>query len=229
MKICNVCKNLKDLNNFCKKTSSKDGHSNTCFICVKEYNKKYDYKKYNIINKEKISNKQKQYYKDNKQKILVRTKQYFEDNKDIHKKRIKEWYLNNKDYHLCKTKNYIKNKLKNDSSFKLKETLRKRLYSLLIKNQTPKKYSASILLGCTIEECKKHLESQFKNGMNWDNHGVVWEIDHIIPCSSFDLTKEEEQQKYFHYTNLQPLFKTTEIAESFGYKNEVGNRNKYNK
>lgn len=41
--------------------------------------------------------------------------------------------------------------------------------------------------------------------MNWNNHGEVWEIDHIIPCSNFDLTKEEEQKKCFHYLNTQPL------------------------
>ena len=45
---------------------------------------------------------------------------------------------------------------------------------------------------------------------------------------TIDLTKKEEQQKCFHYTNLQPLFKTTEIAKQFGYENEVGNRNKSN-
>jgi hypothetical protein len=28
---------------------------------------------------------------------------------------------------------------------------------------------------------------------------------------------------------MQPLFKTTEIAESFGYMDEIGNRNKLNK
>jgi hypothetical protein len=81
-------------------------------------------------------------------------------------------------------------------------------------------------LGSTIEECRLYLESQFKPEMTWENHGEVWEIDHIIPCSSFDLTDTEQQKQCFHYSNTQPLFKTTSIAESFGYKNEIGNRNK---
>jgi hypothetical protein len=62
--------------------------------------------------------------------------------------------------------------------------------------------------------------------MTWENHGDIWEIDHIQPCSSFNLTQEIEQQKCFYYTNLQPLFKTTQIAQSLGYVNEIGNRNK---
>ena len=85
------------------------------------------------------------------------------------------------------------------------------------------------LLGCTIGEFKQHLEKQFKPEMTWDNHGEIWEIDHIKACANFDLSSLEEQQKCFHYSNLQPLFKTTEIAKSFGYINQIGNRNKSNK
>jgi hypothetical protein len=64
--------------------------------------------------------------------------------------------------------------------------------------------------------------------MNWDNHKIIWEIDHIKPISLFNLTNLEEQKQCFHYTNMQPLFKTTEIAKSFNYV-EIGNRNKSNK
>lgn len=64
------------------------------------------------------------------------------------------------------------------------------------------------LLGCPIYEFRKHLESQFTKGMNWSNYGYYgWHIDHIRPCARFDLSKPEEQQKCFHYTNLQPLWK----------------------
>jgi len=61
------------------------------------------------------------------------------------------------------------------------------------------------LLGCTIKEFKQHIESQFSEGMSWDNHGE-WHIDHIKPISSFDLTQEAEQKKAFHYLNVQPLW-----------------------
>lgn len=61
------------------------------------------------------------------------------------------------------------------------------------------------ILGCSTEALKHHLESQFLDGMSWDNHGSVWEVDHILPCASFDLTDPEQQRKCFHYTNLRPL------------------------
>jgi hypothetical protein len=118
------------------------------------------------------------------------------------------------------------NQYKNNIEYRLKDILRTRFYKAI---QNNKKDSIINLIGCTINELKQHIESQFKPEMNWENQNTIWEIDHITPCDSFNLTQLEEQQKCFHYTNLQPLFKTTEIAESFGYIDQIGNRNKLNK
>ena len=121
---------------------------------------------------------------------------------------------------------YNKNKYNIDPIFRLKLTLRNTLKNK-IKAKGIRKYKSSLkLVGCSIQELKQHLESKFFPEMNWENHGTIWEIDHIKPCASFDLTQEEEQNKCFYYTNLQPLFKTTDIAKSFGYIDQIGNRNK---
>jgi hypothetical protein len=50
--------------------------------------------------------------------------------------------------------------------------------------------------------------------MSWSNHGTIWEIDHIKPVSSFDLTDEDQQKQCFHYTNLQPLTKKENRTKS---------------
>jgi hypothetical protein len=62
-----------------------------------------------------------------------------------------------------------------------------------------------VLLGCTMDQFKIHLQNKFTRGMSWENYGPYWHIDHIMPCSKFDLTKESEQRACFHFTNLQPL------------------------
>lgn len=42
--------------------------------------------------------------------------------------------------------------------------------------------------------------------MTTANHGTVWDIDHQIPCSAWDLRNSDHQKACFHWTNLQPLF-----------------------
>jgi hypothetical protein len=93
--------------------------------------------------------------------------------------------------------------------------LRTRLASALRSKNIKKQYKIQTLLGCTVKELKQYLESKFQKEMSWENYGLKgWHIDHIIPCTSFDLTKKEEQRKCFHYTNLQPLWCNENLRKS---------------
>jgi hypothetical protein len=63
------------------------------------------------------------------------------------------------------------------------------------------------LIGCSAEELKVHLESQFQPGMTWENYGRTgWQVDHIYPLSKALKESEEKFNKMCHYTNLQPLW-----------------------
>lgn len=71
------------------------------------------------------------------------------------------------------------------------------------------------LVGCTLDELRVHIESQFLPGMTWGNRGLRgWHIDHIRPCASFDLTDPAQRAQCFHYTNLQPLWAADNLAKS---------------
>jgi len=48
--------------------------------------------------------------------------------------------------------------------------------------------------------------------MTRENHGK-WHLDHVRPCASFDLTKPEEQEKCFHYSNYQPLWAEQNLSK----------------
>lgn len=77
------------------------------------------------------------------------------------------------------------------------------------------------LVGCSVTDLKKHLEKQFQPGMSWDNWGNDgWHIDHIRPCSSFDLTDPAEQVKCFHYTNMQPLWATDNLKKGSTWESQ---------
>ena len=89
------------------------------------------------------------------------------------------------------------------SNYYISKLLRCRVRSVLkgVKKSKP----TLTMLGCTLEQFRQHMQAQFKRGMAWNNMGSHWHIDHIIPCSAFDLSKPEQQAICFHYTNMQPL------------------------
>lgn len=53
--------------------------------------------------------------------------------------------------------------------------------------------------------------------MSWENYGE-WHIDHIKPCSSFDLSDPKQQKECFNYTNLQPLWAIDNLKKSYKYE-----------
>jgi hypothetical protein len=193
---CNCCQIKKELDQFALDKSRKDGYAYKCKECINEWYTNLYYKKEE--NKNKIVSKTKEkYYNTNYWKIRATThKQYYVD--------------------------YNNRMWKNNINYKIAKNYRNRL-NWSIKNKTN---SSLDMLGCSIEEFKLYLEQQLKPEMNWENHGIVWEIDHIKACANFDLEDIDQQNECFHYTNHQPLFKTTEIAAQHGYQNEIGNRNK---
>ena len=103
---------------------------------------------------------------------------------------------------------------KNNPQFVMTKRLRSRIRVAVTKGYGVKAAASMELVGCSIPEVKAHLEKQFTDGMTWEKFiaGEI-EIDHIRPCASFDLSKEDEQRRCFHYTNLQPLWWQDNLAK----------------
>jgi len=65
----------------------------------------------------------------------------------------------------------------------------------------------------TAKELTEHLESQFDENMNWDNHGrlkpgyYTWQIDHIRPRTDFEYTTLDDPQcqECWSLCNMRPL------------------------
>ena len=71
---------------------------------------------------------------------------------------------------------------------------------------------------CNAHQFKAHIESQFVDGMSWENFDQI-AIDHIRPISSFsDLLNNKEQRMIcINYRNLQPLWIKDNRAKSDDY------------
>lgn len=198
MKKCSRCQEYKDFSNFTKSKERKDGHNKYCIQCSK------------AIYRSKIKSDT---YREARNE---RARLYYSKHIDSRREYAREYYKNNAKVLSSISINYVrKNRMahnakliarkKCDPIFKLKCTLRTAVYQAFKAKFWNKNNSTNKILGGSFEDIKKHIESQFKIGMNWDNytkHG--WHIDHIIPLAS--AKTEEELIKLCHYTNLQPLW-----------------------
>ncbi len=100
-----------------------------------------------------------------------------------------------------------------DNAYRLLKNVRGRVYMALKHANAAKNNRTMRLVGCTVSELVRHIELQFTEGMSWANMGK-WHIDHIIPCSAFDLTDPDQQQAAFHFTNMQPLWASENLTKS---------------
>ena len=181
-------------------------------------------KEYREKNKDIINQKTKEWYEKNKEVLLEKRKSYREENKETINKQHKEYFKNNPDAKLKKIlrdkkyysenkekrNEYRKEKRKTDPKYRLECIIRTLINNSFKRNGFTKISRTYTILGCTFEEFKQHLETQFESWMTWDNYGLYngelnygWDIDHIIPSSS--AVTEEDVIKLNHYTNLKPL------------------------
>ena len=222
-KICTKCKKEKPLEEFYNSKNGKFGKRSTCKICTdidnkSRYSKEASLKSY-YKNRDKILEQQRKKYAEdssykqkyrleNRDKILLNNSKYH-----------KIWYEKNKKIKLLKSKLYNEKRESGDPEYKLRRRLRSRLTTALKKYlKVPfKERNINLLIGCSLVELKKYLESQFKDDMNWNNHGKLWHIDHIKPCHLFDLSDIEEQRRCFNYRNLQPLYAQENLKKNGKY------------
>jgi hypothetical protein len=212
-KICSKCGVEKNVCDFGKSKTSKDG----LLYCCKECNNLRG-KKYREENYDKVLSTQRKWRKENPEWVDRRRRKYYFNNIEFYKNFNKEWIKQNPEKRKEYRENYKPRKIErhkerreNDIIFNLVNRLRGRLYKYLKVNQIRKTNKTFEMVGCSPEFLKEHLEKQFVDGMSWENRNE-WHIDHIIPLSS--AKTEEELLKLCHYTNLQPLWAEDNIKKS---------------
>ena len=164
-------------------------------------------------------------------KLYWRIREKDPKRKEQNKKRNERFFFNNpdkrseysKNYRYGKNRdNYLRKKRANNKKYyygtieyKLGQILRNKLWRSLKDQKVNKDGSALELIGCSKTELINYLESQFSEGMTWENWSLNgWHIDHIRPISSFDLSDPAQVKECFHYTNLQPLWAIDNLKKS---------------
>ena len=150
-------------------------------------------------------------------------KDYHQTNREERLERQKIHYQANRDEIIARNIEYNRTRLTNDPTFRWVRNIRSRLSHIL--HGTRSNPEALELLGCTGEEWREHLESTFKPGMTWDNHGQgegKWECDHIIPVSSFDQEDHLQRLICWNYRNTQALWSHENMAKGDTISTEGG-------
>lgn len=103
------------------------------------------------------------------------------------------------------TKIRRKKRYHEDPMFRLHVCVSSALYRHLTKSKRQKHWEK--VVGYSIDELKRHLESQFEEGMSWENYGL-WHVDHIKPVNTFSFSSptDEEFKKCWALSNLRPLW-----------------------
>lgn len=235
-RICIICGKMK-------KPPEFPAGGNRCRSCVNSYLRAYHKR-----NAKRLSGKAKEKYKENRESILARDKKYRDSNQAKIRNRNRIYMRNNrakinayarklynskseeqrieyakkkKQYHAlpavrARVRKHNRKRRRTDIQFKLGLNLRRRIL-LALKGET-KSASTQELIGCTIPHLIIHLESQFKEGMAWENHSLGgWHIDHIVPCVVFDLSDPDQQRRCFNFSNMQPLWAYENLSKHGRY------------
>jgi hypothetical protein len=228
IKECTKCHGTKNIEYFNKNKNTKDGLAYRCKKCS-VYQKKEHPMVIDIRNNYKICNKC-------NEKLSLEN---FETRKQgtLYRKQCKKCRLDEQNEYRSKNGDKVRANARRYGKLARKiPRLRKRLLKekkrYYLKNNTlDAKMRTSLnhalngkkagrhwetLVDYTLDDLKKHLESQFINGMNWNKfkNGKI-HIDHILPLALFSYEDENDIQFKICWSlkNLRPLWAKENIIK----------------
>lgn len=241
-KKCYKCRELKQSIEFGIDKARGDGKKSLCKECAKEKTQEWRVKNPEYAKRWRAKNSEhnRQYYAQNREKIIDMIRRWRIKNP----KHYQQWYIENKEKRLEYKRQYrvehkeecleYNRQRRIKSPEKVKEIQRKadekqrattkgKLRSNILRgiNFSLRKGSKNgchweELVGYTVDQLKRHLERQFKDGMNWKNFmdGKI-HIDHKIPIAVFNFKKPEDEdfKKCWALKNLQPLWKNDNLSK----------------
>jgi len=199
---------------------------------LKEYAKQYSLK-----NIEEMKEYSKEYREQHKDELFLKKKEWAAtpEGKECYRKARQKYAEANHDKIKESRKKYKANKLATDPIFKFKEYFGNMFRYSLKKNKLSKHNKPTFsFLGYSLDELKIHIEKQFESWMNWSNQGRynkhtwndndkstwTWQIDHIIPNSTFSYSSVEDGsfKKCWALSNLRPLSAKQNWLDGIGRK-----------
>jgi hypothetical protein len=149
----------------------------------------------------------------------LKRKPFFGDEHILNRNRAagRRWRIRNREKHLAAQRERARERRRDgrDAEYsrryrqnpvvRLKWINRSRIHSALYRQSASKMVRS--IVGCDAKQLRRYIESKFQPGMTWENQGKkrgTWQLDHIRPLASYDLSDINQQREAFHFTNLRP-------------------------
>ncbi len=124
---------------------------------------------------------------------------------------VNEYYKNNPDK---KNSGYSKeHSLKRYYKNRINYNVSRRIRKFFKSDNT--EWTLNTILGYTLKQFKNHIECQFDENMNWENHGIFWEIDHKLPLYIFNIQSYDckDFKICWALSNIRPLEKKANASK----------------
>jgi len=100
-----------------------------------------------------------------------------------------------------------------DDQFRFVKSLRSDIHQALKAAGVKKNFRTHEVIGCSPTFYREWIESKWEPGWSWENRGKVWQVDHIRPIASFDMSKFKDVCECFNWLNCQPLSREDNIRK----------------
>jgi len=167
-----------------------------------------------LKNAEKVKQYNKEWIIKNKERYDAYMKEYSIKKREHKSIYNKEWVKNNRDKKR-ETHRLGQRRRRQDETYNFYCHIRSFILASFKRNKRniTKTLKSEIILGCTLDKFRVYVLSKCPEGTTLKDFGRYgYHIDHIIPISTANT--KEEVIKLCHYTNLQPLWCTENLAKS---------------
>lgn len=229
-KVCKYCRRQLDSSMFKPSQRTGDGLQVYCIVCAEKNRLKARERYTNdlVRRTQKLQSQRDRYHRDpghkqsvNKTRAMNLLRQYHKDphlKETVNKRRAKNLL---KQYHTVPSfkqsvnKRRAKNLLKQyhqDPIYRIHVNISSQIRQSLIDGKQGQSWE--LMVGFTLADLVRHLESQFQEGMTWDNYGE-WHIDHRVPKSwyVFESVNDPEFKECWKLDNLKPMWGPENISK----------------
>ncbi len=159
------------------------------------------------------------YYETHKEEIAARKRIYNRAYNDTHKEQKatndKAWKHQHREY----LAEYKRQNLLANPALRISASISRGMWKSLRGEKSGRHWED--LVGYTLDDLVHHLESQFTEGMTWDNMGREgWSIDHRKPIKAHTFTSPDDPEfkQCWSLENLQPMWFRDNCAKNARYQ-----------